>query len=131
MTETQQTQRIAYYADPVSYQQLGADCDIQTYHEFVVAFDTVAATCRARKQAFERVYVDVPVMLQWLRDNKHQNNNAGLAAYSKTLNAIHPSIDRPSPQQSFAAANFASVLGPTGLGGINYAAMPHVDPFRR
>jgi hypothetical protein len=57
-----ENQRIIWY-DQLTYQQLGTDdADIQTYHEFCSAFDAVAASCRARGQAFERTYIDVPAM---------------------------------------------------------------------
>ena len=107
MTEPQ---RIIFYTQ-LGYQLLGVDADVQTYSEFISAFDAIAANCRERGQSFERVYPNVPEMLQWMSDNGHENNNKGRAAYASTLNAIHPDIDY-IPKQTYAAANFASILGP-------------------
>ena len=97
MTETQ---CIIWY-DQLTYQRLWADgADLQTYHEFCSAFDNLATACRARGQAFERIYIDVPAKLRWLRDNGHKNDNAGRAAFSETLHAIHPDIDYVPKQTS-------------------------------
>jgi hypothetical protein len=124
------SQRIIWYG-PLVYQRL--DGDIQTYAEFVAAFDAVAASCRARGR--EKVHVDPAVMLQWLRNNGHENNDKGRRAYGETLDALHVDIDHVPKKQSFAAANFQSVLGPVGPinanGTINYQAMGHMDPCRR
>jgi hypothetical protein len=40
------------------------------------------------------------MMLQWQRDNGHKNDNAGRAAFSETLHAIHPDIDYLPKQTS-------------------------------
>ena len=75
------TQRIIWY-EPLTYQQLGADSDIQTYHEFRSAFDNLATACRARRQSFEKICIDISAMLVWLRDNGHKNDDAGRATFS-------------------------------------------------
>jgi hypothetical protein len=121
------TQRIIFYSS-LSYQLLGVDADIGTYHEFLSAFDDLA-----RGQSFEKVYPSVPEMRRWMSDNGHKNDNAGRRAFSETLNALHPDIDHVPKKQSFAAANFGNILGSVNPWGsrINYAAMPHMDPFRK
>ena len=96
MTETQ---RIVWL-EPLDYQLIGSNADIQTYAEFCSPFDDLATACRARGQAFERIYIDVPAMLRWLRDIGHKNDNAGRAAFSETLHAIHPDIDYVPKQTS-------------------------------
>lgn len=124
--------RIIWY-EPLAYQQLGAD--IGTYHEFCSAFDALANVCQARGQSFERVHIDVPAMQQWLRDNGHNNDNSGRAAFSETLQAIHPDIDYVPPKQTLAAANFGSpLLGPLGLGigrpMVDWQALPRMIHWR-
>jgi hypothetical protein len=57
-------QRIIFYT-PLDYQLLGATSDIVPYSAFLAAFDDITATARARGQSFEKVYVDIPTMLQW------------------------------------------------------------------
>jgi hypothetical protein len=91
------THRIIWY-EPLTYQQLGVCADIGTYYEFCSAFDAQAAACRPR--GFEKVYINVSEMMQWLRDNGHKNDNAGRAAFSETLHAIHPDIDYVPKQTS-------------------------------
>jgi hypothetical protein len=93
------TQRIIFYTQ-LAYQLLGTNSDIVPYSEFLSAFDDLAAACRARGQSFEKVYIDIPMMLQWQRDNGHKNDNAGRAAFSETLHAIHPDIDYVPKQTS-------------------------------
>jgi hypothetical protein len=91
MTEPQ---RIVFY-EPLAYQLLAADADIQTYHEFRSAFDNLATACRARGQAFERIYIDVPAMLLWLRGN----GNMPLAC-AVILLCAGLSVGRPSHEQA-------------------------------
>jgi hypothetical protein len=114
----QMTQHVVVY-DHLTYRRLRADgADLQNYHEFCSAFDNLT-----RGQSFERICIDLPTMLQWLRDDNHRNNNAGRTAFSETLHAIHPDIDY-LPKQTYAAANFSSILGPVNPQSINYAALP-------
>jgi hypothetical protein len=135
MTEPQ---CIIWY-DQLTHQWLGTDdADIGTYAEFCAAFDILANACRA--QAFEKVYADIPRMLLWLRDNGHKNDNAGRAAYSTTLQAIHPDVDYVPKQQTYAAANFGGIFGPMGLGvdqrgrhytpTVDFEAMPRMNRWR-
>jgi hypothetical protein len=78
-----QTQRIIWYDNPLIYQRLWTDgADLCPYGEFLTAFDNLVAACLARKQSFEKVYVDPLVMHQWLRDHGLKNNNAGRATFS-------------------------------------------------
>jgi hypothetical protein len=88
----------------------------------------------------KKVYADIPRMLLWLRDNGHKNDNAGRAAYSTTLQAIHPDVDYVPKQQTYAAANFGGIFGPMGLGvdqrgrhytpTVDFEAMPRMNRWR-